>query len=149
MLKLVYEIGLFCCKFLPFHMLDPWSSLVGRRSIRLTLKVKRACNVAINVMHNFKVGWFKHNSSPLVPIQPSSPSTKELHAWSNEDKTRERKVFQSSAVTCIFSWKQFRRRSEGFTTTTTTTTLIGNRAWLSGHAWAVCCCTWVQNLGKV
>ena len=147
MLKLVYEIGLFCCKFLPFHMLDPWSSLVGRRSIRLTPKVKRACNVAINVLHIFKVGWYKHNSSPLGPIQPSSPSTKELHAWSNEDKTRERKVFQSSAVTCIFSWKQFRRRSEGFTTTTTT--LIGNRAWLSGHAWAVCCCTWVQNLGRV
>ena len=31
----------------------------------------------------------KHNSLPLGPIQPSSPSTKELHGLSHRDRDRD------------------------------------------------------------
>ena len=46
-------------------------------------KVKQVWNVARLTLDNFLL-WFchKHNSLPLGPIKPSSPSTKELHAQS-------------------------------------------------------------------
>ena len=37
------------------------------------------------VKHNLFWVCHKHNSLPLGPIQPSSPSTKEFRDWGNED----------------------------------------------------------------
>ena len=42
--------------------------------------VKQLWNNAMHVLHNFFWGQHKHNSFLLGPIQPSSPTTKELHA---------------------------------------------------------------------
>ena len=42
-------------------------------------KVKQVRNVAMHAQHNFWRGCHKNNSLTLGPIQPSSPSTKELH----------------------------------------------------------------------
>ena len=53
-------------------------------------KVKQVWNVAMHVLHKHK-----HNSLPLGPILPSSPSTKELH--------RQHLLVNFSGIqTCIF-----------------------------------------------
>ena len=48
--------------------------------------VKNVWKVAMHVQHNLFCLCHKHNSLPLGPIQPSSPSTKELHELANPNE---------------------------------------------------------------
>ena len=51
--------------------------------------VKHEWNVSMYLLHIFCI-CRKHNSLPLGPIQPSSPSTKELHGRAYRRLTRRR-----------------------------------------------------------
>ena len=59
----------------------PWSFLVEGENNRISPKLKQVWNVAIHVQHNFLKVGHKNNSLPLGLIQPSSPSSKELHGY--------------------------------------------------------------------
>ena len=49
---------------------------------RIVLTKNHERKVAIDVQHNLFLACHKHNSLPRGPIQPSSPSIKELHSLS-------------------------------------------------------------------